>query len=91
MSYPWLHPLIILTSVTQKNVPSAVVYYYYAWYVFLRDRRYYISVAQLVAIFIFFSAWDKRRVKWGNTEKEELSYNRARKFAQMDFKIWDTR
>ena len=29
-----------ITSVTQKNVPSAVVYYYCAWYVFLRDRRY---------------------------------------------------
>ena len=30
----------LLTSVTQKNVPSAVVYCYCAWYVFLRDRRY---------------------------------------------------
>ena len=29
-----------ITSVTQKNVPSAVVYYYRTWYVFLRDRRY---------------------------------------------------
>ena len=48
--------IVVIRSVTQKNVPSAVVYYYYAWYVFLRDRRYYISVAQLVAIFIFFSA-----------------------------------
>ena len=28
------------TSVTQKNVPSEVVYYYWAWYVFLCDRRY---------------------------------------------------
>ena len=24
----------------QKNLPSEVVYYYSAWYVFLRDRRY---------------------------------------------------
>ena len=29
-------------SVTQKNVPSAVVYYNCAWYVFLRDRRYLV-------------------------------------------------
>ena len=29
-----------VTSVTQKNVLSAVVYYYCAWYVYLRDRRY---------------------------------------------------
>ena len=29
-----------LTSVPQKNVPSAVIIYYCAWYVFLRDRRY---------------------------------------------------
>ena len=28
-----------VTSVTQKNVPGAVVIYYCAWYVFLRDRR----------------------------------------------------
>ena len=26
-------------SVPQKNVPRAVVIYYFAWYVFLRDRR----------------------------------------------------
>ena len=32
--------LCVLTSVPQKNVPSAVVIYYYAWYVFLRDWRY---------------------------------------------------
>ena len=32
-----------VTSVTQKNVPSAVVYYYCTWYVFLRDRRYVIA------------------------------------------------
>ena len=31
---------IKVTSVPQKNVPSTVVYYYCAWYVFLRDRRY---------------------------------------------------
>ena len=30
----------LLTSVTQKNVPIAVVIYYWAWYVFLRDRCY---------------------------------------------------
>ena len=30
---------VCLTSVPQKNVPSAVVIYYCAWYVFLRDRR----------------------------------------------------
>ena len=29
-----------VTTVSQKNVPSAVVIYYWAWYVFLRDRRY---------------------------------------------------
>ena len=29
----------VVTSVPQKNVPSAVVIYYCAWYVFLRDRR----------------------------------------------------
>ena len=29
-----------VTSVTQKNVPSAVVYYYRAWYIFLCYRRY---------------------------------------------------
>ena len=29
-----------LTSVTQKNVPSEVVYYFCAWYLFLSDRRY---------------------------------------------------
>ena len=29
-----------VTSVTQKNVPSTVVIYYCAWYVFLRNRRY---------------------------------------------------
>ena len=28
-----------ITSVPQKNVPSTVVYYYCAWYVFLRDRH----------------------------------------------------
>ena len=33
-----------LTSVTQKNVPSAIVIYYCAWYVFLRDRRYQLKV-----------------------------------------------
>ena len=27
-----------IMSVTQNNVPSKVVYYYCAWYVFLRDR-----------------------------------------------------
>ena len=31
-------------SVTQKNVPSAVVIYYCAWYVFLRDRRYLMFI-----------------------------------------------
>ena len=31
---------MILTSVTQKNVLSTVVIHYFAWYVFLRDRRY---------------------------------------------------
>ena len=30
----------MITSVTQKNVPSALLYYYCAWYVFLRNRRY---------------------------------------------------
>ena len=30
---------LIVKSVTQKNVTSAEVYYYYAWYVFLRNRR----------------------------------------------------
>ena len=33
-----------LTSVTQKNVPSAIVTYYCVWYVFLRDRRYALAV-----------------------------------------------
>ena len=28
----------VLTSVMQKNVPSAVLIYYCAWYIFLRDR-----------------------------------------------------
>ena len=36
----FLHILFYLTSVTQKNVPGAVVYYNCAWYVFLHDRRY---------------------------------------------------
>ena len=27
-------------SVPQKSIPSAVVYYYCAWYTFLRNRRY---------------------------------------------------
>ena len=31
---------MIITSVTQKNVLSTVVIHYFAWYVFLRDRRY---------------------------------------------------
>ena len=31
--------LMTLTSVTQKNVPSTVVYYYCAWYIFLCNRR----------------------------------------------------
>ena len=30
----------LLTYVTQKNVPSAVVYYYCTWYVFLHDRHF---------------------------------------------------
>ena len=34
----------LLTSVTQKNVPSAVVIQYCAWYVFLRNRRYIINI-----------------------------------------------
>jgi hypothetical protein len=29
----------LVTSVTQKTVPSAVVYYYCAWYVFLCNRN----------------------------------------------------
>ena len=35
-----LKSTVILTSVMQKNVPSAVVIYYCAWYVFLHDGRY---------------------------------------------------
>ena len=31
------------TSVPQKNVPSTVVYYYCAWYVFLWYRRWLVS------------------------------------------------
>ena len=31
------HAIGIVTSVTQKNIPCEVVYYYCAWYVFLRD------------------------------------------------------
>ena len=34
-------------SATLKNVPSAVVYYYCAWYVFMRDRCYFIGVFNL--------------------------------------------
>ena len=37
MHFPWNSSL---TSVTQKNIPSSVVIYYYAWYVFLYNRRY---------------------------------------------------
>ena len=29
-----------VTFVSQKSIPSAVVYYYCAWYTFLRNRRY---------------------------------------------------
>ena len=32
--------ICVLTSVTQKNVPSTEVIHYCTWYVFLRDRRY---------------------------------------------------
>ena len=36
----WSSLDLLLTSVMQKNVPSTVVIHYFAWYVFLRDRRY---------------------------------------------------
>ena len=37
----------VLTSVPQKNVPSVVVYYYCAWYVFLRDRCYLLETNEI--------------------------------------------
>ena len=40
-----------LTSVTQKNVPSALVIYYCAWYVFLRDRRYTLQQNMVILKF----------------------------------------
>ena len=41
MLFAVLARLGAVMSVTQKNVPSEVVYYYCAWYVFLCDRRHW--------------------------------------------------
>ena len=46
--------------VTKKNVPSAVVYYFCAWYIFLRNRHYNIlrsincGLGFLVSFFLGF-------------------------------------
>ena len=51
------YSLWFITSVTQKNVPSAVLYYYYAWYIFLHNRRY------VFASVLFYQLFRGRRVK----------------------------
>jgi hypothetical protein len=34
------YQIYVLMSITQKKVPRAVVYYYYDWFIFLRNRLY---------------------------------------------------
>ena len=55
---------VLVTSVTQKNVPSAIVYHYCAWYVFLRDRHYLSSKLVTKLKSLFSSSVHKKKSKF---------------------------
>ena len=73
--------LFLVTSVPQKNVPSAVVIYYGAWYVFLRDRRYWVLVLINCAYVIKYEIYIQLNIKTvsSSLSKKSAQHRNSRK------------